>query len=1026
VLALAAVSSVLALAPMAAAAAPADRFDAYTTAITPTALQVLRAQGIDATASRVGGRLRLGLVLTPGQRAELAARGVPTAVARVGDGRTLRQVAAAQAAGGYTVWRSWDQRGGIRDQLRRIARRNPRIAKLETIGRSGRGRPILALKLTRGARRRADGSRPSVLFVSTQHAREWISTEVNRRLLVRYVDRWRAGEADARRTLRRVELWFVLVANPDGYQYTFDSERLWRKTLRDNDGNGRITPNDGVDPNRNFPSHWGYDEEGSSSLPDSEAYRGPAPASEPETRALEGLLDRIRFTFMVNWHSAGGWLLYGDGWQTATPTADDPISYALAGNLDRPAIRGFHPGLSPDVLYVTNGETTDYAQAADGTLAWTPELSEGCPGCGFLFPDVPALVQRELRRVLPFATSVVESAPHPGRPASRLGIAAPPLVLRSADPYKAGLPDANFTFRYSYGDPQPVAVLARRSLGPVTLRFRVNGGRARSVPTTAWPGGERYTPSARYYHRMTGTVTGTDPGDAVEVWFEARGGRVQSPSFTYRAVSETGNRVLVVAAEDYTGSAPAPSRGPRYLRSYLDALRANGIAADVYDVDAQDRVAPDPLGVLGHYDAVVWYTGDDLVTRPRGRRSPNADRLAMDEILAFRAYMNAGGRVLYTGKAAGEQYAIAQGAQLYDPKNVGPCPNPRFDDRRCLPLFGSAFGGDSVNDVLEYWFGVGAPIPGDGNDPATGAHFPAAGLDVPFVALPFAFGAPAGAPNQDVSSSFVATSGALPPDRFPQFRSWPSSRWSKPEGTFGPHTGERFLYSQMADAAYKRLTREVAVPADGAATLSFWAFYDTEPGWDHLIVEARTPGADDWTTLPDANGHTTQDTGQSCPGGWQELHPQLAHYQTVVDTSTCTPVGTTGAWHAATGKSGGWQPFAVDLSRWAGQTVEVSIAYVTDLTTQGLGVLLDDITLPDGTSTSFEDDLGGWRAGGAPPGSHPNPNDWIPATAASYPVGASITTPDSIILGFGLEGLATPEDRAVVMGRAMGHLLAPS
>ena len=124
-----------------------------------------------------------------------------------------------------------------------------------------------------------------------------------------------------------------------------------------------------------------------------------------------------------------------------------------------------------------------------------------------------------------------------------------------------------------------------------------------------------------------------------------------------------------------------------------------------------------------------------------------------------------------------------------------------------------------------------------------------------------------------MSSSFVATSGALPADRFPQFRSWPSSRWSKPEGTFGPHTGERFLYSQMADAAYKRLTREVAVPADGPATLSFWAFYDTEPGWDHLIVEARTPGADDWTTLSDANGHTTQDTGQSCPGGWQELHP---------------------------------------------------------------------------------------------------------------------------------------------------------
>src|SRR5690348_4405800 len=154
----------LVLGSAAGAVAPRDRLDAYTAAVSPAALQVLRAQGVEATASRAGGRLRLGLVLTPGQRAELARRGVPTRLARVPGGRTLRQVAAAEAAGGYTVWRSWDERGGIRDQLRRIARRNPGIAKLETIGTSGQGRPILALKLTRGARRRADGSRPSVLF----------------------------------------------------------------------------------------------------------------------------------------------------------------------------------------------------------------------------------------------------------------------------------------------------------------------------------------------------------------------------------------------------------------------------------------------------------------------------------------------------------------------------------------------------------------------------------------------------------------------------------------------------------------------------------------------------------------------------------------------------------------------------------------------------------------------------------------------------------------------------------------------
>jgi hypothetical protein len=82
------------------------------------------------------------------------------------------------------------------------------------------------------------------------------------------------------------------VANPDGYDHTFASpeNRLWRKNLRDNDGDGELEPYDGVDPNRNFPTRWGYDDEGSSPAPSGETFRGPAPASEPETRALDALL----------------------------------------------------------------------------------------------------------------------------------------------------------------------------------------------------------------------------------------------------------------------------------------------------------------------------------------------------------------------------------------------------------------------------------------------------------------------------------------------------------------------------------------------------------------------------------------------------------------------------------------------------------------------------------------------------------------------------------------------------------------
>jgi hypothetical protein len=1017
-----------AVAPMAAAKQrAADRLEVYTAVVTPGEVAEIEAQGLDiAGGERAGSRVRLQLIMTAGQRAKLAADGVKTTLTRVNGGKTVKQFAAAQSAYGFDVWRSYDEPGGFRDQMYRLARKYPQITKLVKLGTTYNGREILALKVTHGARGQRDGRRPAVLFSATQHAREWIAAEVDRRLMYHYVDGWRNGDRKIRRLLQSTELWFVPVMNPDGYQYTFDEERLWRKNLRDNDGDGQTTIVDGVDPNRNYPEHFKYDNEGSSSILSSQIYRGPSAASEPETTAIQGLAKRVGFEFNVNYHSAGEWLLYPEGWQVGSPTADDPIYYALSGNLDTPAIPGYHPGISSDVLYVTNGEANDYLHKQTGALAWTPELAEGCDGCGFVFPDDEALVQAEFERNLPFAESVANSAEDPDDPESSLGIKTKPFYIRSDDSYKAGIPGANFAFKYSYGDPQPVQVLAKRSLGRVTVKYRVNGGRERSASTSEWKGGERYKPASVHYRMMRGVVTGTKPGDSVQVWFEGAGRR--SESFTYQAVNESRNRMLVVAAEDYSGASPPQTPGPHYLQYYLDALAANGVSADVYDVDARGRDAPDHLGVLSHYDGVIWYTGDDIVTRKAGWPGGNADRIALDEMYESRAYMDEGGRVLYTGKRAGQQYSGAGvGIQYYDPKNEGPCHpasrDPSWDPRRCLVLPGSLFGGDLVNDVLEYWFGGYIQVVGDGFD-ADGNPFEIDGTDDPFTGLSWHLDGPASADNQDSNSSFVTTSGILPPDEYPQFRSWQSARWDKPGGPFEPHSGNRYVYSQIADVSYKRLTREVAVPA-GGGSLKFWTSYDTEAHWDFLAVEARTPGADDWTTLPDANGHTTQDTGESCPAGWFELHPHLEHYQTLNAGSppTCTPTGTTGQWHAASGNSQGWQEWSIDLSKWKGQTVEISIAYINDWSTQNLGVFLDDFTLPDGTTGSFESGLEGWTISGAPEGSGTNANDWTVTDAGGFPVGAAITTPKSLLMGFGFEGISTPDERKAVMARVLGHLL---
>jgi Zinc carboxypeptidase/Immune inhibitor A peptidase M6 len=1042
---LAAAAIALTIAP-AAAGQGRQKHDMYT--VTGNAGKIARAtQGLELAGLRYTRRgIRADVVLTNAQRAKLAASGVKVRLKRNRRGRSVSAQAAAQAVGGFNVWRSWDEPGGIRDELYRVARENPDLVKLEVLGRTHQGRELIALKVTDNARRKKDGSRPAVLYSSLQHAREWITVEVNRRLLHHFIDGWQSRDREIRRLLQRTELWFFVVANPDGYQYTFDEDRLWRKNLRDNDGDGQITANDGVDPNRNFPEHWGYDNEGSSPDLADETFRGPSAGSEPETKAMQALLARSKPKFQSNLHSFGEWLLYPQGWQVGTLDADYPLYVALGGTDANSAIPGFNPGQSADTLYVTNGETTDYAETSEGTIAYTPELGEGVPGAGFVFPDDEALIQAEYERLLPFHLGLARSARDPEDPESPVGIDVEPFYLDAddIDPQNGQTSLFDFKFNKSYGDPQEVRVLAKRDLGRVTLKYQINGGRVRTGRTREWDGGDRYTPgNSNYYRVLRGTVTGTDPGDTVKVWFD--GGREESDSFTYDAVSESGKRVLVLSAEDYTGASPVQPAGPHYLSYYTDALEANNVVFDVYNVDASGRVAPDNLGVLSHYDAVVWYTGDDVVTREPGWGPGNASRLAMQELLEVRDFINEGGRVLYAGQTAGQQYTVGLGTQLYDPfenrqcRTTPPSPNVLAG---CLALSGS---GDSQGDPIQYWFGATITTPGGGQDPDTGDLFDVAGLDDPFAGLEWGFNGADSAQNQASSSSFIATGDFLqvtdPEGSFPQFESWPAAEYlSGLSGPFDPHTGSSFMWSDRADEAYKRLSRTITVPA-GGATLSFWTSFNLELDFDYLIVEAHTVGQDNWTTLPDQNGHTSPDLSndQSCPGGWSNpadaanvLHPFLTHYQTFQPDGTCTNTGTTGAWHAANGSSSGWQQFQINIPAELGPQVEISITALSDWGVQQFpGVFIDDIEVSTGEgSTSFEDDanpMDGWTVAGAPQDPEgiegPNRNDWVRRGGLGIKEGAVVATEDTVYMGHGLEGITGADTRNEVMGRAIGYLL---
>ena len=854
------------------------------------------------------------------------------------------------------------------------------------------------------------------------------------------------------------ELWFSCISNPDGYEYTFtEGNRLWRKNMADNNGDGiRGDAGDGVDPNRNFATNWGLDDEGSSSNPASETYRGTAPDSEPETKAMKGLWDRVDFVFQKNDHTAAELLLYPQGFQQYTPTPDNGIFTALAGDDFEPAIADkvydaatdtwniedtddpddsenrFDPDLSSE-LYITNGDTTDDGYHEHGILGFTPEGSEpSTPNVsGFEFEDDEAAVQAEFERHLRFSFDLLESAAHPDEPSSHMGNEVEDFYVQE--------------FAESFGDPQPVEASVKRSLGDVRLMYRINGGKTQQAPTKEAPGGERFNNDAGvYYQRVRGEVKGTKPGDVVDVWFQA-GGRTSS-DFSYTARSETGNKVLILSAENYTAGAPPQDlAGPHYLSYYTQALDAIRVKYDVYDVDARGNRSPDHLGVLSHYDAVLWYTGDDLLVRQPGQPGGTSTaRLAVEEMIDVRAYLNEGGKLLFTGKDAGTQYGYA-GSNNQQFRNFGfPEPWESPEGEWCTPD-----DADEVNesdpaaadqciqhndDFLQYYLGAYIrATPGQSYDDVNDRPFPMAGTaGGPFAGLSWLFDE-TGAGNQDHSSTFVVTSSILDPATFPTFASSAkAAEWLR-EGAapFSPFSGTQYMAAGADSRGYKRLSRTVDLSGTTAPQLSFKFSADLEEDWDFFAVEARTPGQDDWTTLPDLDTDgtgpdtvlTSDSTGDSCPEGLatdsDAPHPFLQHYW----AADCEPGGTSGDWNAYTGSTGGWVDYTVDLSEFAGQQVELSLTVITDWGTLGLGTWVDDVKVTDGATsvaaTDFESDDGGWIAGDPPEGSDPLFRSWS-RRGQEFDEGGVVTTDDTVYTGFGFEGMSAGA-RPEFMRRVLKH-----
>ena len=158
-----------------------------------------------------------------------------------------------------------------------------------------------------------------------------------------------------------------------------------------------------------------------------------------------------------------------------------------------------------------------------------------------------------------------------------------------------------------------------------------------------------------------------------------------------------------------------------------------------------------------------------------------------------------------------------------------------------------------------------------------------------------------------------------------------------------PHSGANMWYSGAdQDWADVKLSRTVAVPNAGDAKFWMWNNYVIEKDWDFGFVEVSTDGGTTWTeqkVYNEAGALVSTGDGYADPNGRMKDYGNKKY--------------------GLTGTSTGWRHDYVDLSAFAGQTVQVRLRYATDAGFLERGWFADDFAVTGGGATTWTDDVEG-------------------------------------------------------------------